>query len=273
MVLRQIRTHMTVILSIVGLLFMITGCSHPSSGPVAVLAAGGAKPAMDEICQAFRNLNDIEVEVSYGGGGEMLSKMLISQQGDVYIAPEQSFMDTAMEKGAVDPNTISSVAYMIPVIAVAKGNPKNIQSLSDLAKPGVRIAITRSETTLLGRLAPEIFQKAGLAKEIEANIVTQASDPNNLMTIIIMGGVDAGITWNFYQTSASDKLDFIFLSPDQITGIGEMQAAVSTYSIDIKAAKSFIQFLVSEQGQSIFRKYGYITDKQEVDKYWKQSLS
>jgi len=233
---------------------------------LSVWAAAGAKLAIDEACHKFEQQHGIKVEVSYGGGGEVLSKMILAGSGDVYIAPEQGFMETAEEKGAIDSKTIRSLAYMIPVIVVPKGNPKHINGLADLAKPGIRVAITRPETTLLGRYAPEIFQKAGLAEAIEKNIVTQASRPDSLLTMLVMGQVDAGIIWHFYQTLAPDKIETILLLPEQLTGVGEMQIAVSMYSQDSKSAQQFIDFIC--KSQAIFRKYGYIVDAKEVKRYW-----
>jgi molybdate transport system substrate-binding protein len=258
-----------VTLLIAGLLVLSTlaGCTNTEQKTLTVFAAAGAKPAIDEICMRFIEQYAIEVEVNYGGGGEVLSRMVLAKSGDVYIAPEQRFMDSAVEKQAIDAGTIKSLAYMVPVIAVPRGNPKQITCLSDLAKPGVRVAITRPETTLLGKFAPEIFEKAGLSETIGKNIVTMASDPNNLLTMLIMGSIDAGITWHFFGTSASDKIEIIWLSPEQLTGIGQMQAAVSAYSKNTRTALKLIDFLTSSQGKKVFKKHGYITDAEEVKKY------
>lgn len=255
------------LLVFVPILTFSCSCSQPASR-LSVFAAAGAKPAIDETCQKFEEQSGTKVEVSYGGGGEVLSKMILSRSGDVYIAPEQSFMEAAKEKGAIDSTTIRSVAYMIPVIAVPKGNPKQIITLADLARPGIRVAITRPETTLLGKYAPEIFRKAGLAEAIEKNIVTQAARPDSLLTMLVMGQVDAGIIWHFYQTLAPDKIETILLSPEQLTGIGEMQIAMSTYSEDSKSAQHFIDFVTSSKCKAIFKKHGYIVDAEEVKRYW-----
>ncbi|MFC1893708.1 molybdate ABC transporter substrate-binding protein [Chloroflexota bacterium] len=246
---------------------LCNSCS-PVESSLSVFAAAGAKPAIDEICQKFEEQQGTRVEVSYGGGGEVLSQMMLSRSGEVYISPEQRFMETAREKQAVYPETIRSIAYMIPVIAVPKGNPKNIINLADLARPGVRVAITRPETTLLGKYAPEIFSKAGLAEAIEKNVVTQAARPDNLLTMLVMGQADASITWHFYQTLAPEQIKVVFMPPEQLTGIGEMQIAVSAYSHDRKAAQSFIDFMTSENGEAVFEKLGYLVDAEEVQKYW-----
>jgi molybdate transport system substrate-binding protein len=253
------------------LLVMMMGlnvsCSNPHPA-LSVFAAAGAKPALDEIAWRFEDKYDIIVEINYGGGGEVLNQMILTHSGDVYFAPEQSFMATAVEKQAVFPETIQSIAYMIPVIAVARGNPRNITTLADLARPGIRVAVTRPETTLLGKYAPGIFKKAGLADAIAENIVTEAARPDSLLTALVMGQADAGILWHFYQLQAPDEIEIIYLAPEQLTGIGEMQAAVSVYSRNKKTAHQFISFITSSDGQEVFKEFGYYTDVEEVSRYW-----
>ncbi len=251
-------------------LIMIPGSScSPKPSNLSIFAAAGAKPAIDEICQKFQEKYSTAVEATYGGGGEVLSQMMLSRSGDVYVAPEQSFMEMAAEKQAIDPQTVKSVAYMIPVIAVQKGNPKNIQTLADLARPGIKVAVTRQETTLLGKYAPEIFAKTGLTEEIGKNIVTEAARPDNLLTMLVMGQIDAGIIWHFYQFQADDRIENIYLLPEQLTGIGEMQVAVSTYSQDKTSAQKFIDFITSAEGKAVFKRLGYLVDTGEVEKYWR----
>jgi molybdate transport system substrate-binding protein len=248
-------------------LSFVVSCSTAPSALI-VFAAAGAKPPLDEIGQEFGDKYGITVEINYGGGGEVLNQMVLSKNGDVYVAPEQSFMQTAVAKQAIDPATVKVIAYMIPVIAVKKGNPLHIATLNDLARPGIRVAVTRPETTLLGKYAPEIFQKAGLSEAINQNIITQAARPDSLLTMLVMGQVDAGIIWHFYAVQAPDDIDVIFLPPEQLTGIGEMQIAASSYSRNRKAAQQFIDFVTSVNGQEVFKKLGYFIDAEEVSRYW-----
>jgi len=258
----------SIFLVLLALIISLGGSCSSAQSKLGVFAAAGAKPSLDEICREFGEQCDTIIKVSYGGGGEVLSQMILSRSGDVYVAPEQRFMEIAAEKQAIDPETVKSVAYMIPVITVQKGNPKNIHTLADLANPGIKVAVTRQETTLLGKYAPEIFEKAGLAEEIEKNIVTEAVRPDSLLTMLVMGQVDAGIIWHFYQTQAPDHIENIYLLPEQLTGIGEMQAAVSVYSQDTKAAQKLIDFMTSANGKYVFKKLGYLVDAEEVKKHW-----
>lgn len=246
--------------------FLSISCFQTAS-ELSIFAAAGAKAAVDEVCQKFEEQYEIQVSVTYGGGGEVLSQMILAKSGDVYIAPEQRFMEKAVTEGAVDPQTVRSIAYMIPVIGVQKGNPKDINTLADLAEPGIRVAITRPETTLLGKYAPEIFQKAGLAEAIEQNIVTYAANPDALLTMLVMDQIDAGIIWHFYATLAPNEIEAISLPAEQLTGIAEMQIGLSEYSQNPESAQSYIDFVASAEGKAVFKKHGYIVDDEEVEKY------
>lgn len=264
------RTKISILMLLaVVILSTVTGTSC-STGTTAlsVFAAAGAKPPLDEICRKYGEQYQTTVEMNYGGGGEVLNQMVLSRSGDIYITPEQRFMEMAIEKQAIEPETIRSVAFMVPVIAVPKGNPGNITCLVDLAKPGVRVAVTRPETTLLGRYAPEIFEKAGLSDEIGENIVTEAARPDNLLTMLVLQEIDAGIIWHFYGVQASGDIEIIFLEPEQLTGTGEMQIAVSSFSDDKKAAQQLIDFITSTESKDEFRKYGYFVEAEEVRPYW-----
>jgi len=250
-----------------GLMLLSSSCgTEPSS--LNIFAAAGARPAISDICDKYQEKSGITVLASYGGGGEILSQMKLSCSGDIYIAPEQGFIEKAIEQNVIVPETVKTVAYMIPVIAVTKGNPKNIRGLSDLARPDIKISVTRPETTLLGKYAPEIFSKAGLTEDISKNIVTEAARPDNLLTMLVMGQVDAGIIWHFYQLQAPEQIENVYLLPGQLTGTGEMQAAVTTYCQDRKPAENFIDYLISTEGKEIFKKQGYIVNPEEVKKYW-----
>lgn len=244
-------------------------CSTGKTSTLTVFAAAGAKPALDDISKQYEEKYGTVVEVTYGGGGEVLSQMELDRSGDVYVAPEQSFMEKAVTKNLVMPETVTAIACMVPVIAVARDNPESINTLQDLARPGVKVGITRRETTLLGRYAPEIFEKAGLAEAIGPNIITEAARPDSLLTMLVMGQVDAGILWNFYGVQSTEDIIVIYLEPDQLTGIGEMRVAVTAFTENEQEAQRFADFLSSPEGKQTFRVLGYIVDAEELQKYWR----
>jgi molybdate transport system substrate-binding protein len=258
------------VLTCILLLAGAAGCGNSSSTEeIFVFAGAGTKPALDEAAVLFEQNTGTKVAVNYGGGGEVLSSMVLGKTGDVYIAPEQRFMDSARKQGAIDTDTtIYSIAYMVPVIGVQEGNPLNIQSLADLARPGIEIALCNPETTAVGNIAPQILQKAGLYDAVQPNIVITAPQVTSVVTMLEMEQVDAGFIWHHFETTNADDVDIIWIPKEYVTGIGEIQAAVSAYSRQVQAAQKFIDFLVSAEGKEIFEKNGYFTDAGEVSELW-----
>ena len=237
-----------------------------------IFAAGGTKAPIDAAAAAFEEKYGTKVTVNYGGGGEILSNMVLSEQGDVFIAPEQRFMNKAKQQGAIDNAVTPTVlAYMIPVIAVQEGNPLNIQSLADLAGSGVKIAMGNPDTTLLGEVGPQILQRAGLYDSVSPNIVTNVPQVNTIITNLKTKQVDAGFVWHYFGVTTANDIDIIWIPAEYITGIGEIQASVTTYSEESWTADQFVNFLSSADGQAIFEQYGYIVDRTEADTYWEGS--
>jgi molybdate transport system substrate-binding protein len=234
-----------------------------------VFAAAGTKPAIDEASKLFEQKYGTKISVNYGGGGEVLSSMVIAKKGDIYIAPEQKFMNSALKQGAVGANAaVNSLAYMIPVIGVKKGNPQNIQNLADFAKPGIKVVMGNPETTALGIIGPEILQKAALYDSIKGNIVTNAPQVTAIITMLKMSQVDTGFIWHYFGVTSASDVEAIWIPREYVTGIGEIQAAVSSFSQESVTAQKFVDWLVSTDGKEIFKKNGYIVDQQEAAKYW-----
>jgi len=255
------------------LVISITGCSQAESSAntqeLLIFAAAGTRPPLDEAANIFEQKYGTRVLVNYGGGGEVLSNMVISKTGDIYIAPEQRFMDSARKQEAIKNDAaIRSIAFMIPVIGVKKGNPQNIQTLDDMSRPGIKIIMGNPETMMLGYLTPEILQKAGVHDTVEPNVVTRVPQVAAMVTALMMNQADAGVIWHSFGTTSAMDIDIIWIPQEYVTGIGEIQAAVSAYSQRTEIAEKFIDFLTSDEGNEIFQKNGYITDREEADKYW-----
>jgi molybdate transport system substrate-binding protein len=245
------------------------GTSASSEKEITIFCAAGVKPAIDESARIYGQKYGIKLNINYGGGGEVLSNMILAQSGDIYIAPEQRFMKTARDKGAIKADTlVSSLAWMIPVIGMKKGNPHKIQSLSDLAKPGIRVVNGRAETTALGELVPQILDNAGLRDAVERNIITTVPQVNAIITMLIMEQADAGFIWHHFGTTNGSDIEIIWIPAELIPDIGEVQIAVSSFSREPESAQKYIEFLSSAEGKAIFAKYGYLADSNEASAYW-----
>lgn len=258
--LHKISTVAIVLLIGIVSVLPLTACSGNDPVTLTIFAAAGSKPALDRIASRYEEDHDVAIKITYAGAGEALSQIELTSSGDVFVAPEQSFMEKAAAKGVIDTSTVVVIAGMKPVIAVAEGNPLGITCLADLCADGIEVGVTRQETTLLGVFAPQIFEKAGLTDEIADNIITEAARPDNLLTALAMNQVDAGILWNFYGIQSADNVDIIEIPDEQLTGIGEMRAAVISFAENKDTAQDFVDYLTSAGSKTVFDSLGYLTD-------------
>jgi molybdate transport system substrate-binding protein len=256
-----------ILLLMASVLFMITnGCVAPATKTLTAFVGSASKPPMEEAAAVFKKEAGIEVFFNFGGSGTMLSQIELSRSGDLYIPGSQDYMAKAERGNVVDPASVRKIAYLIPVIAVQKGNPKNIRSLADLARPGVRVGIGNPLAVCLGLYAVEIFDYNHLLAEISRNIVVNAESCSKVASLISLKSVDAVIGWDVFQQWDPDNIEVVYLALEQLPRIAYVPGAVTEYAGDATGAGRFLDFLTSPAGQSIFQKEGYITSESDARK-------
>ena len=139
------------------------GAAAAPGGRVTVLAAASSQAAVKEAARLFSAETGITVECSFGGTGALLNQIRLEHFGDVYITASGDFMDTAEKEQLVDPASRRVLCWLTPVICVAKGNPKQIKTLGDLAQPGLRVALADPKTATVGIIAKAAMDKIGRA--------------------------------------------------------------------------------------------------------------
>jgi molybdate transport system substrate-binding protein len=253
------------IISMALLTATLSGCSK-SPRSLEVFVGSATKPAIEEAAQVFEKKTGVRVLLHLGGSGKMLSEIKLARRGDLYLPGSSDFMDIAKRETLVVPETEKRVAYLVPAINVPVGNPKNIRTLEDLARPGLRVGIARPDSVCVGLYAAEVLERAGLAARVRPNIVTHAESCEKVAQLVALGTVDAVLGWEVFHFWQPDKIDTVLLKPDQIARIGYIPIAVSSFSTQRALAEQFIAFLVGAEGQEVFKKWHYLTSIEEARK-------
>jgi len=244
----------------------------PSSKRILIFAGAASKPATEEAVKIFQEKAGIPVDVSFGGSGFVLSQMKLTKKGDLYFPGSSDFMEVAKKEGLVFPETEKIVVYLIPAINVQKGNPKRIYSLKDLTRDGIRVAIANPEFVCVGTYAVEIIEKNfnPVEKEnLKGNLVNYTESCEKTATAISLKAVDAVIGWRVFQYWDPERIETIYLKPDEIPRVGYISIAISKFTQDKARAQKIIDFLVSSDGKAIFKKYQYLMDPQEARQFTK----
>jgi len=249
------------------ILAALAGCVGEKEKTLSVFAGAASKPALDEAAKAFEAETGIKVYCTYGGSGTVLSQMKLSNTGDLYIPGSPDYIPKAERQHVINPGTSKIIAYLIPVIAVQHGNPKNIQSLSDLARPGITVGIGNPDAVCLGLYAVEILDYNNLLTDVGKNIITQAESCEKTAGLLSLKAVDAVIGWHVFHDWNPDSIDVVYIRPAQLPRVAYIPVAISVFSRDTDSSGKFMNYLISKKGQDIFSKWGYITTESDARKF------
>jgi len=252
-----------------GLFAVMLAVTTATGSPKEITAFCGSagKPALEAAAAAFQAKTGTRVYLNFGGSGTMLSQMELSRSGDLYLPGSPDYMLRAARTGVVDPETVRRVAYLVPAILVPRGNPAGIRKLSDLARPGVRVGLSNPKVVSVGWYAVEILEYNHLYDDVSRNVVTYAESYAKATSLLALEAVDAIIGWRIFAEWKTGDFEAVYLEPEQIPRIAYISGAVSTFSEDAQSSREFLEFLVSPEGQEIFRKRGYITTEKEAREY------
>jgi molybdate transport system substrate-binding protein len=264
----------------VSLVLAVTGCtttqtsnitttSHDFTGrSIDVFAGSASQPPLEEAAKIFEQNTGAKVNLTLGGSGTVLSQMILSKSGDLYIPGSPDYIITAQSKGVVNDSGVT-LSYLVPAILVQKGNPKNIKTLSDLLRPDVSVGIGNPASVCVGLYAIEVLDHNGLLDAIKqaGTVKTYATSCDATAALIALKQVDAVIGWSVFASWNPDTTEAVLLKPSEITRLAYIPGAISTFTKDRVVAQKFLAFLSSPEGLAIFAKYGYQTTESEAKKF------
>jgi len=261
---------------LIGLFLSVAKDSHSSSQRLLIFAGAASKPATEDAVKVFQEKTGIRVDMTFGGSGFVLSQMKLARRGDLYFPGSSDFMEIAKREGLVFPDSEKIVVYLVPAINVQKGNPRGINSLKDLLRDGVRVAIANPETVCVGTYAVEIIEKNLSQPEkvrFRKNLVNYTESCEKTANVISLKAVDAVIGWRVFQYWDPDRIETVYLKPKEIARIGYIPIGISKYAEDRAMAQRFIDFLLSPGGKALFRKYHYLMDREEALRFTRPDTS
>lgn len=238
------------------------GAKAPESADVGISlevpCGAGLQPAMDEIGRAYFERTGVRVDFAYAGAGMLLSTLMTTRRGDLYIPGEAYYVDQAAKHGFIAED--KPICYMTPVIGVRKGNPERVMGIMDLARPDLRVAIGDPEAIAIGPMTERILQRAGIFETVERNIHMKAACVPELANALVTHSTDAGVIWDVMAFQNRKYVDSVRIDPKD-NEVSEVLVSRLTCSKHPEEARKLMEFIASEQAAAIFHKHGYATER------------
>ncbi len=214
----------------------------------------GLRPPVDALIAAFQADTGIAVHAEYGGSGQLLARLEETRTGDLFIPGTSFYTDKLKDKGAIA--DLRLLVVHGPVLAVTPAKADAIQSVADLAKPGVRLGLGDPQAMALGRTAEDILDKSGQGEAIRKNITVRAATVKQLALYLLDGNIDAAIIGAADVAQNPGKLAVRAIPADWYQA-EYAPVAVLTTSAAPEAARRFAAYLASDAGLAVFQRFGF----------------
>jgi len=242
-------------------LLLRTGGDRPSpnaesDAPIVVYCAAGIRPPVAEILLEYEKKYGASIQTNYAGSGSLLSDIRAGE-GDLFLAADQTYLDDARRMKLV--RETLSIAHQSPVIAVAKGNPKNIRGIDDLKRDDVQLSLADPKAAAISRVARDLIEKrqAGDWDVLWKKAAVHRGTVNEVANDVAkLGSADATLVWDATAAQYPD-LDMVRV-PELDESKNLIAVGVVESSRQPRRALHLARYLSArDKGLKVFQQHGY----------------
>ncbi len=266
----MIRQIVVIAVALAAAGLMAVACAPAGQRPadatatLTVFAAASLAESFQALATAFEaERPGVAVMVNYAGSQTLSAQLEHGAVADVFASADWQRMAQVKESGLLGSAPQYFAANHLAVATPASS--QGVQSLVDLARPGVSVAIAAAEAPA-GSYARESLElmAAGdgfpddFAAAVLANVVTNETSVRGVAQKVALGEVDAGM---IYETDArapqyADAIRVMDI-PLPFNPAAQYPIATLAASTQPELALAFIDFVQGDAAQSILRRFGF----------------
>ena len=252
------------------LALILSGASLPAKAQanktLTIFAAASLTDAFGELATAFKVANPgVDILFNFGSSTTLATQLKEGASADIFASanPKQMNVVRDAKRTAGEPKVFARNRL---ILIVPADNPAQITSLKDLDKPGIKLVVaapnvpvrdyTNAMLDLLAK-APEYGEdyKSAVLK----NIVSEEDNVRQVVAKVALGEADAGIVYASDVTPDVASKILALPVPDEYNTIATYPIAVTDNSANPDLANAFVDFVLSDTGQDILVKWGFVS--------------
>jgi len=190
--------------------------------PDLILYSGGVnRLAIEGLLTKFKAREGVEVTTTFNGCGILCAAMKTMgdtsnpKYPDVYYACDICFVPPVAKQF---PEAVLLTEAEI-IIAVPKGNPKDIRTIADLARKGLKVGLCNAEQSTLGYLTQAMIKSMNLWDSVSKNASAQSPTGDLLVNQLRTGSLDAAVVYLNNIMPQKEHFDAIKLPADKAKAI------------------------------------------------------
>ena len=204
--------------------------------------------------------------------GAIFQDKIFNIYPDVYSSVNRAAMQLLEKEGHIGHSEYHPYLHNRLTLMVPKGNPAKISSVGDLARDDVRISQPDPQNEDIAYHIMDMYRQAGGDKLLDRIMVEKREEGTTVFTIvhhretplrIAKKTVDVGPVWATEAVHAqSSDLAFEVIEPGADL---DQRESIDYYICCLRQAphpqnaKKFLDFILSDKGQRIYKKYGFLS--------------
>jgi len=258
------------IVLILSLMVLVSGCNSdtkeevkPQKEMLFYIGITMVRP-VNELAKNFEKAHaadNLKITIIQGGSQDLYNSVKQSGKGDLYLPGSNSYRKNNIKDGHL--LNAQFVGYNKAAIVVKKGNPLDIKSdLKMFVSSKYRTILCNPESGSIGKMTKRILSDFGNYKEAVAKAVFLSTDSRNMNKAIINGDADVCINWHATTFWDDNKEHLQAIPIDERYAKKKMLVfSLLKSSKYPELAKKFMEYASSEEGRSVFYKYGFLDDE------------
>jgi molybdate transport system substrate-binding protein len=258
--LSTVRAWMAGLLSL-ALLADLSGCGQktPSSATastssghsIVVFAATLLKPAFTLLAGKFQTDNPgATIDFDFATSSELANKLTQGASADIFASADSAQMDTVVKADLTSSDPVNFASNTL-VIVTAPGDPKQIRSFADLAKPDVRVAVCQASAAC-GSATQRIEDNTG----VHLNPVSEDLVSSSVLGKVTGGEADAGLVYLTDAHKAGDKVTEVKF-PESDDAVNIYPIAILKHASQPALAQKFVDLVTGAMGQRVLTQAGF----------------
>jgi molybdate transport system substrate-binding protein len=221
---------------------------------LVVLCGSSFPKPMEQLCSEFTAQTGVKFAMTVAGSENHLPLIKTAQMGDIFVTHDPYLNYVADANALLDS---AHVGFVCPVVAVQAGNPKGVSNIDDLAKPGLKVALSNPEYSTCGEMVFALLEKKGIKDAVMKNVENRLTKGHSeLGTFLKTKTVDAVIMWNGVAHTFRESVDVV-RTPYEYDKEIRVHIIGLSYTKQPESVKKFIEF-ARAKGPNIFADYGYV---------------
>ncbi len=243
-------------------IFIFFGILIFSSGLYAekinVFVASSASKAMSEVKEEFLKAHPKdEVELIFGSSGKHYQLLKEGREFDLFFSADAKYAEQIYKDG----NALSEPkVYALGVVALyaldSKFLKNGVESLKD--KNFKHLSIANPKVAPYGEAAVQVLEKLGIYENLQDKIVL-GDNVSQPVLYVDSGNAEVAIVAYSLVSKVNNPKGKAFIIDEKLYEPLRQSFVLTTSAKDKKLAQEFADFVGSQKGKEIIKKYGFNT--------------